>query len=329
MTKRGSRPREYGRRHHLIRERDGCRVWTYNNKIEVEVSLPRVLGLFNDEQDRMSEVDVLRAARMVTSDLFPSTTQHDARGNPNGSWQITRLDLAVNFTGQILEFVETYRHARRKQSASKGLVFGESSIGWYGTDYDLILYDPSERPPRGKPRAALKDKRFRPGANRVRAELRFKTPRALKRLISHFGPDERGLPFLASCTGGASTVQSYGLDHHRLQQVLATELDALGRGSTRTMKGGKMKPVTRLCFERLEEHPERWAEMKLGYEDRRYRQFRQEFTAWRMVTKVINIVNSGWSRPREHPWIKAQRLKTLQRNVLAQRKRCPEIIDHA
>jgi len=139
VLRRGVPIREFGKRIELKRDADGLRIRVTDRLIEVEVSFPRVLGLLNDEQDKMTESDVCRAVRMVTTQLFPRTT-YRARvsgvGGHRRRWHITRIDLAVNFRGRVQEYVETYRRARlpRSSTAKRSEDEGEAlraSLPWY------------------------------------------------------------------------------------------------------------------------------------------------------------------------------------------------------
>lgn len=313
VMKGGVTIRTFGRRVDLYRKSDGCRIRISDDGIVVEVSLPRVLGLLNDEQDKMTEDDVRRALRMVTLDLFPRTTWRakvpkPGSQDPRRFWHITRLDIAVNFNGETVEFVETYRHGRRQRSSAQPEVYEETGMAFYGKDFDLLIYDPAARHPRGKLRQSLEGKAFAPGPNRVRAEFRFKTLRAIKRMLSSFALDYRGLPFMASRSDGTEAVYCFGLDHHRLHQILATELNGLGPGgTTRGVDATSMNLLRRFGFLYLEEHPEKWAEMKAVLKGRTLRRLRREFAALQIEERKIDLVQAAWSCARVDPSTPADR----------------------
>ncbi len=310
----GRTVRTFGRRVALHRKSDGCRIWIRDEKIEVEVSLPRVLGLYNDEQDQMSEDDVLPAVRMATSGLFPKTTLRGKFSTRRRFWHVTRIDIAVNLPGRILEYVEAYRHARRPRSKTKPEVYSDCGVAWYGKDYALLIYDPGQRLPRGRLKNSLSRSKFCTGPKRVRVELRFQGPRAIKQLLKHFGQDSRGLPFLVSGSDGEPRVQRFGLDHHRLHQILATELRGLGDGlRTRTVTGNQVSLIRRLAHAHLIEHPEKWAEVESECSPRTVRKLKQETTALEIDEKDINLVERAWNRPRVNPRLR-HRLVELVRS---------------
>lgn len=326
VVRGGTTIRSFGKRIELKRDADGLRIRITDHRIEIEVSLPRVLGLFNDQQDMMTESDVLLAARRVTADLFPATTLRGRFPKPSGKrryWHITRLDLAVNFWGNVQEYVETYRRALRARSSAEATCYCESGLAFFGKDFELVIYDPSKRQPQGKLRRALLGRRFSNQPGRVRVELRFKNPQAIqRRLLPHVGLDYRGLPFLDSNSEGTEAVHRFGLDHHRLHQILADELTSLGRGRRPTGRAATPQELMRhLAFRQLAQDPGAWAEVRRVFSPRGYRRRRQEFTGFQIETKEIDIVRAAWSRPRKHPSIKKERLVRLQRSVRAQLQR--------
>lgn len=312
--------RKYGESIVFHREHDGCRLRIRQNKIEVEVSVPRVLGFANDEQDRLSEEDDLAAVMTVTSRLLPLTTLRAKISSPRSFWFITRLDIAVNFAGDVREFVEAYRHARRPRSSTKPEVYNDSGLAFYGTDYALLIYDPGRRLPRGKMRSMLLGRRFGMSDDpRVRVEFRFQTQRAIQQLLNNFGRDIRGLPFYVHHPGKTARVLRYHLDHHRLHQILATELRALqGRATIQTSGGPKMTLKTRYFLCHLSEHPELWREVEPAYATDTVRKFRSQQHAVMASERQLDIVELAWNRPRPHPRLQeklARRSKSIRAMV--------------
>ncbi len=305
-TTRKGATRRVGRFSRLQRKRDDCRVRLFERRIEVEVSVPRVLGLKSDEHHLMTEADVLRALDMVTSSLFPATTRKARMLTPDDTWHVTRLDIAVNFPGSIRDVVEAYRHARRPRSPAQGEVYAKgelayitTGISWYGSDFDLLIYDPAERARRGKQKSLRRGQKTSPAnRERVRFEFRFKTPKALLRLLAHFEASDSGLPFFVPCSDGTSRVRRFWLDHHRLHRVLATEMYLLGHGGvvladTATAKG----QLRHFALLHLAAHPESLAEVQRTSR-RTFRQVEQELTQVKVQTKDVDLVQLAYPGPR-------------------------------
>jgi hypothetical protein len=98
--------------------------------------------------------------------------------------------------------------------------------------------------------------------------------------LVHFGMDERGLPFVVADAAGRKRVRHFGLDHHRLHQILATELRRLSNGlRTQPVNGSHMTVLRRLAHEHLIEHTEKRAEVESECSPRTVRKLEQESTA--------------------------------------------------
>lgn len=89
--------------------RDDLRVIAYENKVAVEVSLPRFFGHENSRLDMVPCDGLTQFLAFVAEDLLPITTK--ASSTP---WVITRLDLAIDFQADIIPLVNFYRDSRVK-----------------------------------------------------------------------------------------------------------------------------------------------------------------------------------------------------------------------
>ena len=306
--------RRYGERILFHRKRDGCRLCIRHGKIEVEVSLPRVLGFTNDEQGSLSEEDDLVAIASITTRLLPLTTLRAKASSPRSFWFLARLDLAVNFPGNSKEFVEVIRHARRARSSTESEVHNSNGLAFYGTDFALLVYNPGKRPPRGKLRSMLKDRLFKPSQEpRVRVEFRFQTQRALKRLGKYFRSGLKGFPFLETHPDKSARVVHYHLDHHRLHQILATEVRGLsGRLNSPCANGAKMTLKTLFFLLYVNDHPELWAKLEAECGARTVRGYRRQALAIGIKMKNLDVVQLAWNRPRTHPTLRRLLLDRLE-----------------
>ena len=306
--------RKYGERILFHRKRDGCRICIRHGKIEVEVSLPRVLGFTNDQEGSLSEEDDLVAIASITTRLLPLTTLRAKASSPRSFWFLARLDLAVSFPGKSREFVEVIRHARRPRSSTESEVHNSNGLAFYGTDFALLIYDPGKRPPRGKLRSMLKGRLFKPSQEpRVRVEFRFQTQRALKRLGKHFRSGLKGFPFLETHPDKSARVVHYHLDHHRLHQILATEVSGLsGRLNSPCARRVKMTLKTLYFLSYINDHPELWAELEAGCGARTVRGYRSQALTVRIETKNLDMVKLAWNRPRPHPALRRLLLSRLE-----------------
>jgi len=224
----GWKQKGIGLRKTYLRVTDGLRIIAFEAIVMVEVSMPRLLGLYSDEQHLVSVDDLLSGLRAMTVELLPRTTE-DAlkRGH---KWHITRIDLAVNFGGSVSAIAEVGRKLNfRPTIQAAATVFEGSGIAFYGANSDAIVYDTAKRPPRGKLSRSLRDQVFAAVSSQTaRFEFRFKTPRAIQRLLEGMRTADRGLPFMVG-SGINRRVRAFHVDYHFLHNKLATQAVRFGQ----------------------------------------------------------------------------------------------------
>ncbi|MBL8863471.1 MAG: hypothetical protein JNK02_15875 [Planctomycetes bacterium] len=281
------------------RESDDLRVWIYDDGIRIEVSIPRVLGLTNDKQGRVTEAQAVEAFESVTSKLFPLTTAQAQRAGPTFGWRVTRLDLAKNFKAKLPEVIEDSRFIRHPDIRADAETHGQNGISMYGENYELCLYGLREKMGRSVVRKAQKGKTFEmDDANLIRFEFRFRSAVALDRMSKELPIDQRGLPFLVTCEDGARRIFRLGIENHLLQQILAREARKLGSLTSRQVEGAeKWKPVYRLGVMYLAEQPWAWSLVKGNYGERRIRELKQAVASIRVSMRKTDFVRLIWNAP--------------------------------
>lgn len=308
------RVRNGGRGPSFLHKQSGLRVICCDTIVMVEASVPRVMGLSSDNQHHVRVCDLMKALSRMKNYL-PRTT--DRALQTGQDWFATRLDLAKNFRrpeGDVMEVVRLLRFPPVKPGAT---LFDNSGVAFYGSNLDLVFYDTDKRPPRGRLQRELRHQKFdRTRVDQVRAELRFKSPRALNRLVGHLDPDPCGLPVgLRLHDGEPITIKRVKVDYHRLQQVLATHVDSLTAmlpdlGEHRATAG-----VFRAHA--LAKHPDLWPTAVWGLSDRQVRNIKKEVSCavhWNSGTRLVDVI---WKRP--------QISSELRRLMIDQMKKACEV----
>lgn len=285
----------------LCRPQDGLRIYINEDRVAVEVSVPRLLGLFSDEQHHVTEEDLLGAFRMMTSDLLPRTTSSATEAGHR--WHVTRLDLAINFKGCVREIIVAARNLDfLPRIQAPATVFEGSGIAFYGANHDAIVYRTDKRPPRGKLKRSLAHQRFRRTARQsLRFEFRFKGRVAIQRLLEGMSEADPGLPFEVDTPEGRK-VRIFRLDYQFLHRKLAHYARRLGESGA---VGGKVKErgASRFLVEALarygDEIPELWALAHDCLSERTIRKRRAAINRRRAsLEKRRSVVEMAWDRPR-------------------------------
>ncbi len=281
----------------LRREIDDLRVWIYDDGIRVEVSLPRVLGLTNDKQSRLTEDMAIDAFESITAKLFPLTTARVRVDGPQSGWRVTRLDLAKNFKADLPALIEDARFLRHPAIRSDPETHGQKGMTIYGENYEVCFYLLRETMGRGVVRKAQKGKKFEPkSASRVRFEFRFRSSLALDRMSKELPLAVRGLPFLVTCKDGERRIFRLGFTNHLLHQILAREARSLGSMTSRQVEGaGDWKPLGLLGRMYLAEQPWAWSLVKGNYSARSIRDLKREVAAIRMRSRRVDFVRLIWN----------------------------------
>jgi hypothetical protein len=303
----------------LRRESDDLRVWIYNDGIRVEVSIPRVLGLTNDKQSRVTERQALDVFESITAKLFPLTTARAAVwGASHFGWRVTRLDLAKNFAADLPEVMEDLRFVHHPDIRAEPATHGRTGISIYGENYEVCLYRMRERMGRGVVRSSTKGKVFEPErASLVRFEFRFRTTKALDRLAKDLPIRGDGLPFLVTCADGTHRIVRLGFTNHLLQQILAREAQNLGSLTTRQLKGAESwKPLFRLGLLYLAEQPWAWSLVKENYGERRIRDLKKVVASIRLSKRDVELVRVIWPAPQVAPALRARLIEQRSRMPL-------------
>jgi hypothetical protein len=298
----------------LRREIDDLRVWIYDDGIRVEASIPRLLGLTNDKQARLTEDQAIDAFESITSKLFPLTTARVRVDGPTSGWRVTRLDLAKNFKANLSELIEDARFVRHPDIRADPETHGQKGLTIFGENYAVCLYGIREKMGRSVVGATLKGKQFDgDGASLVRFEFRFRSPLALDRMSKDLPLSDRGLPFLVTCRDGERRIFRLGFTNHLLQQILAREARNLGSMTSRQVEGSeKWKPLYRLGVMYLAEQPWAWSLVKGNYGERRIRELKQAVAGIRVSTRKTNFVRLIWSAPQLPPSARALLVERLE-----------------
>jgi hypothetical protein len=203
--------------------------------------------------------EVVRLLRSVTCDLFPSARRKNTpvdEDQLDEGWAVSRLDLAVNFTGPVATVVEGYRMATTERVAYRpGRSYLFQSAEWEATTgYKIHIYsrDLKTRKRQGD-RAPLfcetmKDSFIGPppiendpdnsplakGGSRIgRVEVQMRSPRALiylkeQELVTKNRPKGFSLPVLLPRSSSESderyTVWHMAIDYPRLHAFLRHEV---------------------------------------------------------------------------------------------------------
>lgn len=115
-------------------QKTGVRVVTNGLDVKIEGSVPRVLGLTNDQQESVTEGDAMQAFYDMTWNLIPRTCEKEPPG-------LTRVDLARNFTGSVPRVVNRYAALKHPSIRSTPRVFFGESVSFFGDQRELVIYD--------------------------------------------------------------------------------------------------------------------------------------------------------------------------------------------
>ena len=305
--------KQLGRQSFFCRQHDGLRISSFENYSFVEFSAPRVLGLYSDEQHLMSETDLRRAVDACTNDLLPWSTESARLHGPHEPWSIRRQDLAINLDGSISELIEALRKSKHFLARGAGsTVFDGAGIGWYGTDYDIVIYDPSIRPPRGRLRSAQQHQCFRPNAgSQLRIEARMKKQRSVERLAAIFDVDGRGLPYSVEPKSGGRRTVRLQIDNHLCHRFLARAVSGLRGASASRLDPSAYKSFCSYAQRMLLAcHPDEWSVAESFLSDEVLRDLRREVTAISLERRGLDLLRRAWSRRRLSPltmWHEQQR----------------------
>lgn len=309
--------KQLGSQTFLCRKRDGLRITSFGDCAFVEFSAPRVLGLYSDEQHLMSEQDLRRAVDLGTSELLPWSTALARAGRDGEPWSIHRQDFAINLDGSIDEVSEALRKSKHFLArTSRSTVFDGAGIGWYGGDYDVIVYDPSVRPPRGKLRSSMQHQSFRPdGGRRLRIETRLKNPRSVARFAALLEVDGRGLPYSVSCGPKDNRNLRLLLDHDLCHRFLARAVAGLrGSGSARADAAAYKSFGTYAQRMLLALHPDFWPVAEKSLSPGVLRDLRKDVTAISLERRGLDLLSAAWNKRRLSPrtlWLEQDRRERL------------------
>lgn len=292
-----------------LHKQSGLRVICYDTIVMVEASIPRVLGLTSDDQHHVRVCDLMEALSRMKMCL-PRTADKALQSGQD--WFAIRLDLAKNFRrpeGDVMEAVRLLKFPLVKPGAT---LFDNSGVAFYGSNLDLVFYHTDKRPPRGRLQRELRHQKFdRTRVDQVRAELRFKSPRALNRLVEHLDPDPCGLPVgLRLHAGDPITIKRVKVDYHRLQQVLATHIDSL----TATLPDLGENRATAGVFRAhaLANHPALWPAAVSRLSDRQVRNIRKEVARAMLRNSGTRLVEVVWDRPRISPELRRRMIDRMK-----------------
>lgn len=304
----------------LRRESDDLRVWVYNDGVRVEVSIPRVLGLTNDKQGRVTECQAIEVFESVTAKLFPLTTARAAiSGESMFGWRVTRLDLAKNFKASFPELLEDLRFAHHPGIRAEPETHGRTGLSIYGENFEASFYSLSERVGRGVVKSSKKGKQFAPtNASLIRFEFRFRSTQALDYLAQQLPLDRGGLPFRVTCATGEQRIFRLGFTNHLLQQILAREAQSLGSLTSRQLKGAESwKPLFRLGLLYLVDQPWAWSLVKENYGERRVRDLKKVVASLRLARRDVELTRVIWSAPQITPALRASLVEQRSRMPLS------------
>lgn len=299
----------------LRRESDDLRVWIYNDGVRVEASIPRVIGLTNDQQGCVTECQALEAFESITSKLFPLTTARAALADAQFfGWRVTRLDLAKNFKASLPELIEDLRFAHHPDIRADPETHGRTGLSIYGENYEVCLYGVRERAGRGVIKSSKKGKKFSSDHTSIaRFEFRFRSAKALDRLACDLPIRGDGLPIRVTCSDGTQRIFRMGFTNHLLQQLLAREARSLGSLTSRQLVGAeRWKPVFRLGLLYLAEQPWAWSLVKESYAERRIRDLKKVVASIRLTKRDVDLVRLIWRAPQISP---ALRVRILQQQA--------------
>ncbi|MCK6444950.1 MAG: hypothetical protein L6Q99_01020 [Planctomycetes bacterium] len=296
--------KQLGSQTFLYRKRDGLRIMSFENCAFVEFSSPRVLGLYSDEQHLMSELDLRRAVDASTTELLPWSTARARASRADEPWSIHRQDFAVNLDGSIDEVNEALRKSKPFLArTSRSTVFDGAGIGWYGTDYDVVVYDPSVRPPRGKLRSSLEHQSFRPNAGRrLRIEIRLKTPRAVGRYAALLEVDGGGLPYSLSREARDLGNVRLRVDNNLAHRFLARAVAGLNGSNVAPLDHRAYKSFGKYAQRKLLAlHPDEWAVAEAMLSPEVLRELRKDVTAISLELRDLDLLRQAWCKRRFSP----------------------------
>ena len=289
------------------RSTDGLKVVLRDNMVMVEASVPRVLGLKSDQQHHVTVRQLIATFQSMTSELLPVTTQGALKAGK--LWHVTRLDLAINFEGNIDSIISVARKLTfRPLIQAAATVFEGTGIAFYGCNHDAIVYLVAKRPPRGKLSRCLKGQSFSATAQKnLRFEFRFKRPVAIQRLVQGMTPTDDGLPFMVDTPDGRK-VCTFAIDYHALHQKLASYAAMLGHGLVYDAVP-KKKGASRFMFLALAKWGDTvrgmWDLVRESYADEPYRKVRTAVGKVQAARKRRSVVDAAWAHPQITPVLRA------------------------
>jgi len=190
------------------RKTDDLRVLQYETRTAVEVSLPKFFGLSNHEMSSVPKGAAPELIRVLQDQLLPNTTSSAREG-----WTVRRMDLAIDFKGNIRMLVNLYSLVRFPFARKPPSMKSDTGLVWESGGRRLSLYGKSEEV---KSRTGS-DSTLEPDVCRL--ELRLNGVAGLTYLLPFLG--EVGGTRLAVAT---SVHPSGGLFAHLSNPVLHTAL---------------------------------------------------------------------------------------------------------
>ncbi len=191
-------------------------------------------------------------------------------------------------------------------------LFGDTGIGWYGSAKEFVIYDPARRSPRGKLARSLRDHKHRAADKspaRSRFEYRFMKESAIRGLAEWLDERDEGLPIRSE----DGDIRYYGIDHHRLHQVLAHKIRELEPEPILIGLGGPYKKgLPNLGLYQLKEHREMYDFIRATYSEREYAKIQRLVAELETRTACLNLLPLIWPKPRLRP--------ELRQALLVQRK---------
>jgi hypothetical protein len=290
--------------------RDQVRVRYGDRGIVVAFEVPRVaLGSpVNHNVAEVTRAGLIDAIQAKTADLFPATT---AKAEERGQrWYVTRIDMAVNFTGSVPLVVESLRLARLPGVQGYPTVHGLSTVEWVSSQgLKLHVYDRREKTLQqikgalgsrkldAEARQALKAMRERfkalPAGSLGRVELQVSGHKELAKLAAHLAPDGRPTDAVFKVGSGHQNppIRPVALDHEAMHRYLIKRVRSV-TGQRQLVTMAQSQPGNLLAAFAVAEHPELVHVLDLG--DRTRRGLLDDAAALSVEVGVPDLLRRFW-----------------------------------